>query len=166
MHYYQETLNLAKDDKKRCASAQETRATETYTPKADSSKFRQKAAILQFFNQDKETRILSAKAFTADKSAQRQNRLRKNSESKRFLNKQKLDLQQQRLSLIKKEYEESLAQLSEKLRKQVRTPSCSKSVSYIRWQENSKDNIKQLKSKEEQKTYSDLELFKEKARNS
>lgn len=166
MQYYQENSLALKEYKKRCTSAQETRATETYTPKTQPSKFRQRIAIIHFFNQDSSSRKLGAKTQSENKAEAKKQSLKKQLETKKFQFNRKFALQKQRFSMIQKEHEEEMAQLSEKLRKSAKTPLVSKSTAFIRWQEKSKEKLEQLKFEEEQKSLLNLNISKEKVRHS
>lgn len=166
MQCYQENSLILKECKKRCASAQDTRATESHTPKTQSSKFRQRIAIIHFFNQDSTSRKLGAKTQNENKAEARESTLKKQLEGKKFRSSRKFALQKQRLSMIQKEHEEIMAQLSEKLRKPAKTPQGSKSTTFIRWREKSKEKLEQLKFEEEQKSLQDLNIFREKLRHS
>ena len=121
-----------------------------------------KETIGNFIKLDSKCRSLHSRLTTTKERLKKQEKLQARTEKFKKSNDQRLLLQKARYAILQHNREEEMKALEDKLRRTSRSASESRSHSFAKWREKSKEKLKKLRNEEEKHMLLKLELYNKK----
>jgi hypothetical protein len=121
-----------------------------------------KQNIENFIKLDSKYRSLEKRLKNPKETKKKQEKLDEKSEKFKKVNDRRLLLQRARYAQLQKEREDDMKVLEDKLRRTSRSTSESRSYSFARWREKSKEKLNKIRNEEEKYMLLKLELYNKK----